>query len=239
MSNLLEFANRSVTDHKFNKNTILKLENISKMYPPNFLALNKINIEIKQGDFISIIGKSGSGKSTLLNILGLLDLPSEGEVYFNQKLVNSLGSAELAKIRLNYIGFVFQSFNLLPKLKVWENISLPLQYTKGSKKVKKSRVLEMLNKIGLVEKRDSLPANLSGGQCQRVAIARALINNPSVIIADEPTGSLDSKTGEKVMHLLKQLHEEGKTIILVTHDSAIAAFAQRHIEIGDGTLIHS
>lgn len=219
--------------------TILKTQNVIKEYflgGTKFKALDGVNLEIKKGEFVSIVGKSGSGKSTLMHILGLLDRCTSGKVFFNGSDVSTLNDYSLAKLRSDEIGFVFQSFNLLAKTGALENVLLPSLYT--SKKFNaRERALFLLEKVGLSDKINNTPAQLSGGQQQRVAIARALINDPSVILADEPTGNLDSKNGAEVLLLLKKLNSEGKTVIVVTHDEDIAKEAKRIIRISDGKIV--
>ena len=199
-------------------------------------ALNGINLSVEKGEFISIMGPSGSGKTTLMNIIGCLDKPTHGSYYLNNKSVSDLSEDELANIRNEEIGFVFQSFNLLAKNSVLENVMLPLKYAgfDKSEAVKKSN--EVIDKVGLSDRLAHTPAELSGGQQQRVAIARALVNKPSIIFADEPTGNLDSKTGKEVMTIFKELNASGQTIILITHEESIANQSNRIITIKDGLI---
>ncbi|MDC3103010.1 ABC transporter ATP-binding protein [Gammaproteobacteria bacterium] len=199
-------------------------------------ALRGINLSVEKGEFISIMGPSGSGKTTLMNIIGCLDTPSSGEYELNGSLVSKLEDDELARIRNKEIGFVFQSFNLLAKNSVLENVMLPLKYAgfEKSEAVKKSN--EVIDKVGLSDRLTHTPAELSGGQQQRVAIARALVNKPSIIFADEPTGNLDSKTGKEVMTIFKELNASGQTIILITHEESIANQSNRIITIKDGLI---
>ncbi|MDC3161813.1 ABC transporter ATP-binding protein [Gammaproteobacteria bacterium] len=199
-------------------------------------ALRGINLSVEKGEFISIMGPSGSGKTTLMNIIGCLDTPSSGEYELNGSLVSKLEDDELARIRNKEIGFVFQSFNLLAKNSVLENVMLPLKYAgfNKSEAVKKSN--EVIDKVGLSDRLAHTPAELSGGQQQRVAIARALVNKPSIIFADEPTGNLDSKTGKEVMTIFKELNASGQTIILITHEESIANQSNRIITIKDGLI---
>ncbi len=201
-------------------------------------ALRGVSVEIDENEYVSIIGPSGSGKSTLMHILGCLDVPTKGEYFLDNKRVIDLVDAELAKIRNNLIGFVFQSFNLLHRLSAIENVALPLIYAGLNKKERIRRAKEILSKVGLAERINHKPNELSGGECQRVAIARALINNPKIIFADEPTGNLDTKTGKGIMELFNSLHTEGHTIVLVTHDPNIAAKANRVIKLMDGRVVH-
>lgn len=218
---------------------ILKAQNIIKEYSLDgmkFKALDGIDLEIKKGEFVSIVGKSGSGKSTLMHILGLLDRCTSGRVFFNGLDVSKLNDASLAKLRSDEIGFVFQSFNLLAKTSALDNVLLPSLYT--SKKYNaREKALFLLEKVGLADKTQNTPSQLSGGQQQRVAIARALINDPTIILADEPTGNLDSKNGADVLSLLKKLNSEGRTVIIVTHDEDIAKEANRIIRISDGKIV--
>jgi putative ABC transport system ATP-binding protein len=199
-------------------------------------ALRGITFDVKEGEFISIMGPSGSGKTTLMNIIGCLDTPTSGEYKLNNKLVNSLNENELAKIRNNEIGFVFQSFHLLPRNSALNNVMLPLKYAGYNDSDAKSRASAVLSQLGLKDRIDHGPSELSGGQQQRVAIARALANKPSILFADEPTGNLDSKTGEEVMNLFKDLNNQGQTIILITHEEEIAQQSNRVINIKDGLI---
>ncbi|MBR3163306.1 MAG: ABC transporter ATP-binding protein [Clostridia bacterium] len=218
---------------------MIKLKNIKKSFvlgEEKVKALDDVSLEIEKGDFIAIIGPSGSGKSTLMNILGLLDVPDSGEYLFDEKEVSNLSDNDLAEIRNKKIGFVFQNFNLLPKMNAIENIQVPLLYRGMTDKESKDRALEVLKKVGLKGREQHLPSQLSGGQQQRVAIARAIAGNPEIILADEPTGALDSKTSEEVMEQLKELNEKGQTIILITHDINVAKKAKKIIEILDGKL---
>ncbi len=200
-------------------------------------ALNQVNLAIKEGEFVSIMGPSGCGKSTLLNILGLLDNPSDGEYLFLGEEVSRYTERQRAQLRKTNIGFIFQSFNLIDELTVYENVELPLLYQKVSASERKTRVNEVLEKMQLVPRSTHFPQQLSGGQQQRVAVARALVTRPKLILADEPTGNLDSKNGEEVMGLLNKLHEDGATIIMVTHSPAYAEFGQRTIHLFDGHIV--
>ena len=199
-------------------------------------AIKGIDLDISKGEFISIMGPSGSGKTTLMNIIGCLDSPSSGEYYLNDKLVSELSDNELATIRNNEIGFVFQSFHLLARNSALDNIMLPLKYAGKDKVSALERSQEVLEQVGLSDRASHTPAELSGGQQQRVAIARALVNSPSIIFADEPTGNLDSKTGAEVMSLFKDLNANGQTIILITHEESIANQSNRIITIMDGLI---
>lgn len=200
-------------------------------------ALNKVNIEIHEGEFVSIMGPSGCGKSTLLNILGLIDSPDGGQYYFLKEEVAQYSERRRAKLRKHNIGFIFQSFNLIDELTVYENVELPLIYTKVSAKERKQRVEEALEKMNMMHRIKHFPQQLSGGQQQRVAVARAIINHPKLILADEPTGNLDSANGNEVMKTLAQLNEEGATIVMVTHSQYCAEFGNRIIRLLDGQVV--
>ena len=200
-------------------------------------ALNNISIKINEGEFIAIMGPSGCGKSTLLNILGLLDNPSTGEYYFAGTDVSKFNEKQRANLRKENIGFVFQSFNLIDELNVFENIELPLIYLKTPAIERKRKVEDLLDKMQIISRKKHFPQQLSGGQQQRVALARALVSNPKLILADEPTGNLDSKNGDEVMNSLKNLNEDGTTIIMVTHSNAYAEYASRTINLFDGHVI--
>jgi len=199
-------------------------------------ALRAVDLEVQRGEFISLIGPSGSGKSTLMAILGCLDKPTHGTYALDGERVEGLSGRELAAIRNDKIGFVFQQYNLLPKASVVRNVELPMLYAGVSRKERRQRAQELLERVGIPEKAKVLPAALSGGQRQRVAIARALANRPALLLADEPTGALDQKTGHEVLELFVDLHRQGNTIIIVTHDLSIAAMAQRQVEIMDGLI---
>ncbi|MBC1340195.1 ABC transporter ATP-binding protein [Listeria welshimeri] len=218
---------------------MIQLFNISKTYQmgeDTIKALDNLSLQITKGEFIAIIGPSGSGKSTLMNIIGILDRASSGEYFLNKMNLMRISDKKISKTRNKKIGFIFQQFNLMPRLTAFENVELPLIYRGTSKPTRKKIVLKSLERVGLLEKQKHLPAQLSGGQQQRVAIARAIAGNPEIILADEPTGALDSKTGEEVMRLLKEIHREGNTLIMITHDKTIAEQAERIIEIKDGKL---
>lgn len=201
-------------------------------------ALQNINLQIDKNEYVAIMGPSGSGKSTLMNILGCLDTPSHGHYYFNNVDVSSLDDDALSKMRNNEIGFIFQNFNLLPRLNALQNVELPLIYSGTPADERRKRALRSLERVGLSDRIEHKPTELSGGQKQRVAIARALVTNPGILLADEPTGALDSKTGDDIMRLFEELHQEGNTIILITHEQEIADYAHRNIFIKDGK-IHS
>lgn len=199
-------------------------------------ALQGVSIEIERGEYVAIMGPSGSGKSTLMNLIGCLDTPSKGSYLLNGKQVSEMNDDELARIRNEEIGFVFQTFNLLPRATALHNVELPLIYAGVSSKVRAERAAQALDKVELGDRKTHRPNQLSGGQRQRVAIARALVNNPSILLADEPTGNLDSKTGVEIMSLFARLHEAGNTIVLVTHEPEVAAHAHRSIHIRDGQV---
>lgn len=219
---------------------MIEVKNLSKIYTmgkEKVYALDNISINIKDGEFAAIVGPSGSGKSTLMNILGCLDVPTEGSYILDGKPVESLNDDQLAEIRNEKIGFIFQRYNLLTKLNVYENVEIPLIYLGLSSSERKQRIADALEQVGLLNRVHHKPTELSGGQQQRVSIARALATNPSLIMADEPTGALDSKTGKEVLALLQDLHKTGRTIVLITHDLSIAEKAERRIQIKDGHII--
>lgn len=223
-------------------NPLLKVIHVFKTYKMDGLsvsALNDISLEILQKDFVAIMGPSGSGKSTLMHIIGCLDTPTSGQIIINKENVSQLKESELAKIRNREIGFVFQSYNLLAKTTALQNVELPLIYSGIPNKERHKLAYEALVKIGLSNRINHLPSQLSGGQQQRVAIARALVTNPSIILADEPTGNIDSKSGKEIMETFKNLNESGHTIILVTHDQQVANWAKRIIRLQDGKIISS
>lgn len=201
------------------------------------IALNNVSLDIKENEFVAIMGTSGSGKSTLMNVLGCLDTPTQGDYLLNNQNISQLNDDMLSSIRNRYIGFIFQTFHLLPKLDVVDNITLPLRYTDISQSEIQTRADALIERVGLSHRKHHKPYEMSGGQRQRVAIARALINQPSVILADEPTGNLDSKTSEEIMKLLTELHQQGQTIVMVTHEAEIAQYAQRVIRMKDGQII--
>lgn len=222
-------------------NTIIKTEDLTKTYKVGEIevpALKSVTITIEKGEFVAIMGASGSGKSTLMNLLGCLDMPTSGEYFLDEHNTSKMTKNEYANIRNQKIGFVFQGFNLLPRTTALENTELPLMYDRLEKvKDHKKRALESLERVGLSDRVHHIPSQLSGGQQQRVAIARALVNDPAIILADEPTGNLDSKTSVEVFHLFQQLNDEGITIIMVTHERDFASFAKRIIEMRDGRVI--
>ncbi|MBC8602804.1 ABC transporter ATP-binding protein [Parabacteroides acidifaciens] len=213
------------------------LEKIFRTEEVETLALNQVNIEVKEGEFVAIMGPSGCGKSTLLNILGLLDNPTSGEYFLNGIEVSRYTEAQRTKLRKGIIGFVFQSFNLIDELNVYENIELPLLYMGVSAGERKKKVQEAMERMAIAHREKHFPQQLSGGQQQRVAIARAVVANPKLILADEPTGNLDSKNGQEVMNLLNELNKEGTTIVMVTHSQHDAGFASRIINLFDGQVV--
>lgn len=219
---------------------VISLENITKIYETDdggYIALKSIDLNISEGEFVSIMGPSGSGKSTLMHIIGALDLPTEGKYFLLDKEISSYSDDQLADIRNKQIGFVFQSFNLLTRTSVLANVERPMLYAGISSDERKRRALESLNKVGMSEKANNLSNRISGGQIQRVAIARALVMNPAIILADEPTGNLDSKTSHEIMSFFQELNRQGHTIIVITHENDIADFAKRIINIKDGQIL--
>ncbi|ASO69132.1 ABC transporter ATP-binding protein [Streptococcus pyogenes] len=221
---------------------MLNLKDIRKSYhlgTEEFAILKGIDLEVNEGDFLAIMGPSGSGKSTLMNIIGCLDKPGSGSYAIEGRDVSSLSDNELADLRNQKIGFVFQNFNLMPKLTACQNVELPLTYMDVPKKERRKRALEMLKLVGLEERSEFKPMELSGGQKQRVAIARALVTNPSFILGDEPTGALDTKTSVQIMDLFKQFNDNGKTIIIITHEPEVAALCKKTVILRDGNIEHS
>ncbi len=219
---------------------MIKTVNLKKIYTTEEVettALNNVNIEIEAGEFVSIMGPSGCGKSTLLNILGLLDNPSDGQYHFAGKEVSKYSERQRAALRKENIGFVFQSFNLIDELTVYENVELPLLYLGLSASERKKRVHEVLQKMEIMHRQNHFPQQLSGGQQQRVAVSRAIVGNPKIILADEPTGNLDSSHGDEVMNLLTALNEQGTTIVMVTHSPTYADFGNRIIHLFDGHVV--
>lgn len=220
--------------------TVIDIQGITKTYVNGKLSvpvLHGIDLVVNKGEFVSIMGPSGSGKSTFMNILGCLDRPTTGSYRLNGDEVATLSDDELAYVRNKQIGFVFQSFNLLTKLTALENVALPMIYAGVNKKMRIERATQLLQSVGLGERMDHLPSELSGGQRQRVAIARALANNPAIIMADEPTGNLDSKSTIDVMNIFRGIHDEGRTILLVTHEPDIATYASRNVVLKDGIIV--
>lgn len=218
---------------------IISLKDIYRLYQVGSVevrALDGLSLEVKRGEFIALMGPSGSGKSTLMNVIGCLDTPTSGSYSLNGKDVSRLGDDDLAEIRNKEIGFIFQTFNLLPRYSALDNVALPLVYAGISKKIRLERAAEVLAQVGLSDRTKHTPNELSGGQRQRVAIARALINHPSILLADEPTGNLDSKTSKEIMALLKEIHQAGNTVILVSHEEDIASQVQRVVRLIDGRV---
>ncbi len=223
-----------------NGQALIKLDGVTKVFYTDEVethALSGIHLDIAKGEYVSIAGPSGCGKSTLLSILGLLDSPTEGKYWLNSNSVEDLDMSDRARIRNREVGFIFQSFNLIGDLTVFENVELPLTYRGMRSAERKQRVNEALEKVGMAHRAKHLPSQLSGGQQQRVAVARALVGEPSVLLADEPTGNLDSKNGEAVMDLLRDLHRSGSTIVMVTHDPRFARYAARNIHLFDGRVV--
>ncbi len=219
---------------------MIELENIKKIYSlgeEEVRALDGVSLNVMEHEFVAIVGASGSGKSTLMNIIGCLDTPDEGKYYIDGQDVTSLSERELATMRNRKIGFIFQQFNLLPKLTAYENVELPLIYQGVTAKERRERVETALERVGLIKRVHHRPNQLSGGQQQRVAVARALATRPSLILADEPTGNLDSRSSRDIMNLIHELHEQGNTIILITHDEGIARQAERQVRIMDGKIV--
>ena len=219
---------------------MITLSNIKKVFRTEEVdtwALREVSLEVKEGEFVAIMGPSGCGKTTLLNIMGLLDTPTEGTYLLNGKDVSQLPERERTNIRRGTIGFVFQGFNLIDDLNVYENVELPLLYMGVPARERKKRVAEILDRMAMSHRRKHFPCQLSGGQQQRVAVARAVVSNPKIILADEPTGNLDSKNSKEVMDLLLQLHEQGTTIVMVTHSQHNASFADRIINLYDGQIV--
>ncbi len=219
---------------------MIQLQNIAKTYrkgASTIHALQDFNLEIDTGEYVAITGTSGSGKSTLLNLLGLLDRPSSGTYILDGLASQQLSDQAASGLRNRLIGFVFQSFHLIPERNAWQNVALPLEYSQTSPAERKKRAYAALERVGLLERAEHLPNELSGGQEQRVAIARALVNQPKLILADEPTGNLDAATGQGILELLEELRLEGATLLIVTHDSIVAARAERKIELSDGRIL--
>lgn len=218
---------------------IIKVENLRKIYQlghQEVRALDGVNFTVSRNEFVAIMGPSGSGKSTLMNLIGCLDTPTEGSYYLNGKLVSTMSENELAHIRNSEIGFVFQVFNLLPRATAFHNVELPLIYKGDSKKDRNIKTQKALAMVEIAQRMDHRPSELSGGERQRVAIARALVNEPSLLLADEPTGNLDSKTGQEILNLFHKIHSKGNTIIMVTHDREVADQAQKIIFVRDGKI---
>jgi putative ABC transport system ATP-binding protein len=219
---------------------VIEMQNVTKIYKMdsvNIIGVENINLKIKKGEFVCVMGPSGSGKSTMLHLMGCLDKPTYGKVFIDGADASKMSDDELADLRKNKIGFVFQFFNLYPTLTALENVELPMIIDEKDKEFRKKRALELLKMVEMEEFRDYLPYQLSGGQRQKVAIARALANDPPIILADEPTGNIDSKAGEEVMKIFKELNKSGKTIVVVTHNENVAKFAERMIRLKDGKII--
>jgi putative ABC transport system ATP-binding protein len=219
---------------------IIETRGLTKVFGSNGTAvhaLSGIDLTVNSNEFVALVGPSGSGKSTLMAIIGCLDSPTAGSYALDGTNVEGLSGAALARTRNEKIGFVFQSYNLLPKASITRNVELPLLYAGVGRKERRRRALELLERVGIAEKANVLPGVLSGGQRQRVAIARALANNPALLLADEPTGALDSKTGEEVLALFKELHRQGNSVVLVTHDPHVASLAERRVELRDGLIV--
>ena len=220
---------------------LIEFRDVSKIYNMGdtvVKAADHISFKINKGEFIAIVGQSGSGKSTCMNIIGCLDIPTEGEYFLGGHNVGEMNKNQLAEIRNKMLGFIFQQYNLLPKLSILENVEMPLMYAGVPRSERHVRAREALKRVGLLDKEKHLPSQLSGGQQQRVSIARALVGNPSVILADEPTGALDSRTGREVLKILQKLHKNGNTVVLITHDNSIAATAERVIRLEDEKKIY-
>jgi putative ABC transport system ATP-binding protein len=231
---------QSDTEGKSNGQKLIHLEGVTKVFFTEEVethALSGIYLDIKKGEYLSISGPSGCGKSTLLSLLGLLDSPTDGKYWLNGKEVEDLSLSDRTRIRNREIGFIFQAFNLIGDLTVYENVELPLTYRGMPASERKQRVLESLERVGMSHRMKHYPSQLSGGQQQRVAVARALVGRPAILLADEPTGNLDSKNGEAVMNLLRDLHQEGATICMVTHDPRYAQFADRTVHLFDGRIV--
>lgn len=219
---------------------MIKTKDLTKIYQTDEVettALNNVNFEIKEGEFVSVMGPSGCGKSTLLNVIGMIDSPTNGEYYFNGEEVGHLPERKRSNIRKHNLGFVFQSFNLIDELTVFENVELPMLYTKVPSQERKQRVEELLEGMNIMHRRNHFPQQLSGGQQQRVAVARAIVNKPKLILADEPTGNLDSSNGDEVMKILSELNASGTTILMVTHSQYCAEFGNRIIRMLDGQVV--
>jgi putative ABC transport system ATP-binding protein len=237
----MSYESNSADEQGSERMPLIRMRAITKVFYTDEIethALSGIHCDIHRGEFVSISGPSGCGKSTLLAILGLLDTPTNGEYWLNGRSVASISVDERAIIRNREIGFIFQSFNLIGDLTVQENVELPLTYRSGiSREARKKAVVEALERVGMAHRLNHYPSQLSGGQQQRVAVARALVGNPPILLADEPTGNLDSKNGEAVMELLRKLHADGATIVMVTHDARYADFAERRVQLFDGRIL--
>ena len=220
---------------------LIRFDHVSKHYQMGdtlVKAADDISLTVERGEFVAIVGKSGSGKSTCMNIIGCLDVPTSGEYYLGGQAVSQMNKNKLAEIRNQMLGFIFQQYNLLPKLSVLENVEIPLMYAGIDRISRRRRALEVLETVGLADKTRNLPSQLSGGQQQRVSIARALAGSPAVILADEPTGALDSRTSREVLEMLQDLHDQGNTVVLITHDNSIAVTAERIVRLEDGHVVY-
>jgi putative ABC transport system ATP-binding protein len=229
----------ATTAQALQSNAVIEVKNLHKNYRMGseiIHALNGVDLSIHENEYVAIMGPSGSGKSTLMNIIGCLDQPSEGEYWLSGENVSKLSDSDLARARNGKIGFVFQTFNLLPRANALQNVEIPLMYGGIGRRARRAQAREALERVGLSDRVFHKPNELSGGQRQRVAVARALVNSPSILLADEPTGNLDSRTGEDIMALFGELHAEGQTIVLVTHEPDIAEHASRHIHLRDGVV---
>jgi putative ABC transport system ATP-binding protein len=224
-----------------NENSLIELEEVKKSYRLGdgsaYQALNGVTLRVDRGEFVAIMGPSGSGKSTVMHIMGALDMPTEGRYFFKGRNISQYSEDQLANIRNQEIGFIFQAFNLLPRTTVFKNVERPMLYANISKKEREKKVLKALELVDLSDKSQNLSNHISGGQVQRVAIARALIMSPSLILADEPTGNIDSKTAQGIMNLLKDLNDKGRTIVLITHDEHVAKTAKRKVKLVDGKIV--
>ncbi len=219
---------------------LIKLENVHKIYRlegGEVPAINGISLNINQGDFVALIGPSGSGKSTAMNLVGCLDTATTGNIFLGKHNIQNLSESDLAQVRGKQIGFIFQTFNLIPSLNALENVALPMMFQGVSRSTRTTKAQKLLEQVGLADRMRHLPNQLSGGQRQRVAIARALVNDPEIILADEPTGNLDTKTGDEIMKMLKELNKQGKTIILVTHNPDLTKLANKVIKLKDGKIV--
>lgn len=220
--------------------SLIKLDNVHKIYRMEGVevpAINGISLNINQGDFVALIGPSGSGKSTAMNLVGCLDTATKGDIFLGKYNIQHLSESDLAQVRGKKIGFIFQTFNLIPSLNALENVALPMMFQGVSRSTRTSKAQRLLEQVGLANRMHHLPNQLSGGQRQRVAIARALVNDPEIILADEPTGNLDTKTGDEIMKMLKELNQQGKTIILVTHNPDLTKLAHKVIKLKDGKIV--
>ena len=236
----MDYIGKNVIGHRETVGIMIHMENLWKVYKTgsiSVVALREVSFNVKKGEFVSVMGPSGSGKSTLMNIIGCLDRMTKGKYILNGIDISGLSDYELSKIRNERIGFVFQTFNLLPRMNALKNVELPMIYAGVSAKQRHEKAIEALRKVDLLERKDHKPSELSGGQRQRVAIARALVNNPDILLADEPTGNLDSKSGEEIMAIFQALNREGVTIVLVTHEPDIARHTDRIVTFRDGRVI--